>query len=604
MNKKCKKIVIIEDEKVTLKFLELSLVKLGYEIAASFDNGKDALSFIESNEFDLLLVDVELNGSKSGIDVVRKVNKIKEVPVIFMTSLADKKTILEVEKVFASEYILKPINIIKIYASIELAYNNYIYEKSLQKNIKFYHEIIESSNDFISRFNLYDGKISYVNNNFKKHFNLKEKDILTKSIFDLVPNFENIRKFLLLKKSEEDKEFEFENPEVINGEIVWFKYLFQPIISEEVEITEYLLRIININDEKKSKDEIESKSKALNERVKEINCLYKISKITEEQDKSIDEILSEIVDFIPTALRFPEIAFAIIEYKNKIYYSKNFIKAGVFISKDIIHDNLVGSVKLGYYDEKNNYLDLDVFLEEEKLLLSEIVLRIEKITERVTTKNELKKIQKEVVNIGENERKRVGQELHDGLGQLLTGISFLLKTSKNMVSKDLIDNNGLSCLEDSLKRIYEIDELVTESVETCRTIAKELTPSNFIQGSLIESIEQYVSRVRHIYNINCLFELKGIIDFDDFTSLQIFRIVQEAVNNGVKHANASCIKVSLTLIEDKVKLLIKDDGIGVDFDLSSNGMGLNIMKYRADLIGALFYAKNSDEKGFYICVEF
>ncbi len=467
-----KKIVVVEDDSVTRKYLNSTLIKLNYDVVASFESGEDAIPFILKNEskIDLLLVDIELKGEKRGIDIVREINRVIELPVILITSLIDKKTLSEAKDVFPAEYLLKPVGSDELYTSIEIIYNNFINNKKVREN-----------------------------------------------------------------------------------------------------------------------------ERNLNERIKELNCLYEISKITEDQNKSIEIILSETVEVLPPSLLFSEIASAVIEYNGVTYKNSNYRDVVKFIKEDITCNNKkIGFVKFGYSEYvKIPQLDSS-FLLEEVLLIKEISRRIERIIERILAQNELQKIEKEVVNISERERKRIGHDLHDGLGQLLTGISFLVKSFINRMPKDSKMLTG---------KIIEVDELVKEAVETCSDISKGLTPSNFIQGNLINSIEVFAKRVTNIFDLSCTFETDFVEIYDDFVALQLFRITQEAVNNAVKYAEAKKINISLMTDGNVIQMSIKDDGIGISDDAKGNGMGLNIMKYRSNLINGSFIAENH-ENGFIVTVDF
>jgi signal transduction histidine kinase len=212
------------------------------------------------------------------------------------------------------------------------------------------------------------------------------------------------------------------------------------------------------------------------------------------------------------------------------------------------------------------------------------------IKERKKAEAERKKLEQALLDIEERERKRIGYDLHDGLGQLLTGISFKLaslvgrlKESSSSEAKDIADIAGI--INDAKKHVAQL--------------SKGLLPLELESDGIVAAIEKLSSYPENTLGISSSFRYSKSFSMNNEKSiLHLYRITQEAVNNAVKHSNAKHIAISLFRENDQVELTIKDDGTGIPEKLGTEkGMGLQIMKYRAEIIGASFNIQSSASKG-------
>lgn len=192
---------------------------------------------------------------------------------------------------------------------------------------------------------------------------------------------------------------------------------------------------------------------------------------------------------------------------------------------------------------------------------------------------EQRRLEQEVLRISEHERRRIGQDLHDGLGQMLTGISLI----NNSIASTLKDENHSLADESD-----EITKLIQEADEYARNLSRTLIPVELESNGLKAAIRRMADNAEKLFNIKCT--LKNFVDiqFDDPTSLShLYRIVQEATSNAVKHGNASNVMIKMEVDNDKLVLSIEDDGTGFEADWDQGkGLGVRIMHFRSNLIGA------------------
>jgi two-component system response regulator LytT len=123
------KILIVEDEAIVAKDISVCLEKIGYEVLASFSKGEKALTFLEENTPDLVLMDIMLAGNISGIDASARIKKDYDIPVVFLTAYADEKTIERAKITEPYGYIIKPFKEIDLRTSIEMALYKFKKEK-------------------------------------------------------------------------------------------------------------------------------------------------------------------------------------------------------------------------------------------------------------------------------------------------------------------------------------------------------------------------------------------------------------------------------------------------------------------------------------------
>jgi PAS domain S-box-containing protein len=205
---------------------------------------------------------------------------------------------------------------------------------------------------------------------------------------------------------------------------------------------------------------------------------------------------------------------------------------------------------------------------EEGVLVSSA---IRDITER-------KRLEKTILEISAREQRRIGQDLHDGLGQHLTGIAFMSK-----VQEQKLMEKGLSEAGDAAK----IVNLVNEAINKTRELARGLLPVLSDAHGLMSALQQRASEVEDLFGISCQFQcFTPVLIHDDAVATHLYYIAREAVNNAIKHGRASQIVIGLAADQHQGALTIRDDGCGIgDIAPGNKGMGHHLMNYRARMVG-------------------
>jgi PAS domain S-box-containing protein len=180
------------------------------------------------------------------------------------------------------------------------------------------------------------------------------------------------------------------------------------------------------------------------------------------------------------------------------------------------------------------------------------------------------------------EQRRFGTDLHDGLGQELTGLSLLLSA---------LASTARASRADHTMDLEQACEVAQHAAQSCQTIARGLSPIGPNEGGLIGALRDLVTRLKGSSGPTVDISINEVsrLGLSPAASDHLYRIAQEAIANALKHARANSVKVTLDVEPQHVRLEVCDDGGGVA-ELLGNapGLGLRTMRYRASMIGARF----------------
>lgn len=191
-----------------------------------------------------------------------------------------------------------------------------------------------------------------------------------------------------------------------------------------------------------------------------------------------------------------------------------------------------------------------------------------------------RRLQKEILDISEQEQIRIGQDLHDRLGQELTGIAFLCKGLQSSLEAESHDRSG---------EVARVVELLNQSIVNARNLARGLHPVALEMGGLVDALQELAGGTEELFGIKCQVQGKPPAtgpEEDREVAMHLYRIAQEAVTNAVKHGGASRVRIELKSPPGQLVLAVTDNGRGFpDPRFPSSGMGMHIMRYRAQVLG-------------------
>jgi signal transduction histidine kinase len=206
-------------------------------------------------------------------------------------------------------------------------------------------------------------------------------------------------------------------------------------------------------------------------------------------------------------------------------------------------------------------------------------------------------LQDEIREIEKQERMSIGRDMHDGLGQYLTGIAFKCKAMEKRIGKlSTSDAQALS----------NITDIINDSIEQVRRLSRGLAAQEIHSDMLAGDLQDIADNTKKMFGITCTlkYRVRGH-EFDTLTCTNIHHIVQEAITNAVTHGKADKVAIVLEEVDGRLKLEIHDNGTGIDEDPSKeHGAGLRIMKNRSKMMGAKFIISTRKNEGTTITCQF
>jgi PAS domain S-box-containing protein len=202
--------------------------------------------------------------------------------------------------------------------------------------------------------------------------------------------------------------------------------------------------------------------------------------------------------------------------------------------------------------------------------------------------SEFKLLEREVIDADERDRIRIGQDLHDDLVPHLIGLDVMYK----LLRRRLSDNR-----EEADKQAEKVQGVIDEAIAKTRALSRGFSPVHLVEEGLEMSLRQLGDMVETVFSIPCAVEWHGSVCLETTTAVHVYRIVQEALNNAVKHADAEQLSINCTVVDDTAIFEVADDGCGLRDQKNRRGMGLKIMTFRAQMIGGSLEVAASNGAG-------
>jgi PAS domain S-box-containing protein len=217
--------------------------------------------------------------------------------------------------------------------------------------------------------------------------------------------------------------------------------------------------------------------------------------------------------------------------------------------------------------------------------------RVIKLVGTLQDITERKQLENALLEVSDREQRRIGQDLHDGLGQHLAGIE--------LMSQVLEQKLAAKKLKAEASHAGELARHVRDAISRTRLLARGLVPVVLESEGLMSALEELAENTDQMFGISCRFECKKrVLVHNPSVATHLYRIAQEAVSNAIKHGKAKRICISLQGAGDRICLAIRDNGIGMPKETGKpKGMGLRIMQSRASMMGAALTLEREPGKG-------
>jgi len=331
-----------------------------------------------------------------------------------------------------------------------------------------------------------------------------------------------------------------------------------------------------------------SEARLLLERVKELDCLYGISRVFEQDGARLDDTLQAVVELLPPAWQHVDVAEARIELNERYYVTSAFCETRWMQTCPVtILGEVAGWVTVAYVDERPE-CDEGPFLAEERSLLNAVSQRLGSYVEREQARQQLMLHQANLRSLAaqlaaseQRERRRVAELLHDRVGQTLALLSIKLAQARGVT-----DDPALKGM------LSETKELVGGLITEIRSLTFELCPPILYELGLHQAVEWLGEELQR----GCGLEVwvaqegdPGLLSENLRTTL--YQAVRELLTNVVKHAEARSVSVTLSGRADQVIVAVEDDGKGMVAPLfasslvAHHGFGLFNLRERLTFIG-------------------
>ena len=214
---------------------------------------------------------------------------------------------------------------------------------------------------------------------------------------------------------------------------------------------------------------------------------------------------------------------------------------------------------------------------------------------RIRAESEQHRLQRQLLEISDREQARIGQDIHDGLCQQLVSLAFDANSLRAQLEAQTHPQAAVA------QRIADLlDRAITES----RQLSRGLFPIRLEKEGLVPALEELARSTANRAQVRCRFSHKAPALIEHSTiATHLYRIAQEAVNNGLKHSRAQAIAISLRARDGQLELRVEDDGSGFSPEAvaKTDGIGLHIMEYRARSIGGTLRVGSRPGGGTRVC---
>ncbi|MHC1789279.1 sensor histidine kinase [Solidesulfovibrio sp.] len=345
---------------------------------------------------------------------------------------------------------------------------------------------------------------------------------------------------------------------------------------------------------------------ALRERVKELDCLYEITRLSQRQDVALDGILAGACAVAARAWQHPDVACVRVTIGGRVYATPNWRRPVSRQESPICaHGEPVGRMEVAYL-ERRPEADEGPFLREERHLLDAVAEHLGRIIEARQNEEHLRQLSRELIKAQETERQRIARELHDDVAQNLSLARMGLDRLARLPAAD--DAASGQTIQDIAG---ESSARLGAAITSLRNLAYDLLPPVLGRLGLAEAAFRLCQETSARTGIDVQYFADGLesaqLDFE--TGLNLYRVLQEALANACRHGRCTRIDVRLLASHPHVILRVADNGQGFDPEvrlpeaLAQKRMGLWGMGERVRLLGGRLAIRSRPGRGVLLTAE-
>ncbi len=592
-----KSVLIVDDVPENINVAANILLSEQIEVSITM-SGVEALDVVEESLPNLILLDLMMP-DMDGYETCRRLKlmpKVADIPIIFLTAKNDPDSIIKAFEAGAVDYITKPFNSAELLARVNAHLKIRIQQALILEHERKLSTIYNSTNEAIIV--LKNEKIVFFNNRLSNMFGYNTDQITDKIFTDFVsedhaPLLSKYLKTAGERTGQADKSIQIKTKKFDNS------HIYIKLNAEEIPWdgeTAILVLCTDITAERHAQERLFEINAKLELLVKERTESLKISELNFINlfDKSNDSVIINTLD--GRIVNANQSAADMLGYTREELCTMNTdqIIHRTNHAYDTVRSKMQEGTQLSYQIANIAADGRRIPVEVRSTLVDyfgtkHVMSSARDISERLNAE----KIRMEtIIKTEEQERKRFAKDLHDGIGATLSATKMYLNIVKRAEPGS----------ERSVKMIDEAIELIDKAAKNTKEIAVNILPHDLAHFGLVTSLANFVERLNSIGTVKVTFEssgYRGILKINE--EIQLFRTVNELINNTLKYAEAQNIRIMLDQKKNKVLLVYTDDGKGFDVAkiLNSNksGIGLDNIIQRSKLMNGNAIIESESDKG-------
>ncbi len=559
------RILVVEDEVLIAEEIRERLTAAGYTVVAVADTGAEAVELAIKTRPDLVLMDIRLKGPMDGVEAANAIFDRCGVPIVYLTAHSDQATLNRAKTRAAFGYVLKPFQIENLLVAIELGLYRAAVESRLQEHELTYATILGSISDAVIATDV-SGRVRLMDATAEELTGWSSRDAEGRplaTVFKLADEADRPTQERLAKRVMDARAtLRFTRADHLvrpSGERL-------PIDGGAAPVVDYLGRVVGMTVTFRDASAARRAERELRVLAQELQAVVNTAVdgvLLLDSDGLVrlfnpacerlfgyagDEVIGRsITELMPSPLPAPDVPRAPL-----------FVQGRAATARRKNGSDVPVEVSVGEADHDGRPM---------------FVVVVHDISER-------RALQAAYADAVGHEQRRIAQDLHDGLGQELTGLALLLSALERVASAADLPNAG---------DLARVRDLAGHTIGTCRSVARGLLPVTEVQGGLVAGLHDLVRRLNDMPGPPIQFSVieAATVGLSPAATDHLYRIAQEALNNAIKHSAAESIQLTLDVGRRSVLLRICDDGHGIVISRpDGGGLGLKTMRYRAELIGA------------------
>ena len=622
------KILIVENNQSIAQDLQGRLLGHGFEVVGICTSSTEAMESIKAYSPDMIIMNIRLQRGTDGIKTGRLVRSTHDLPIIYMTETAGQETLRRAKSTGPFGYIFIPFIDRQIFTTLEIALLRNQYEKEIQESQRWLTGILNGIADGVVAIND-RGQIRYINQVAQTLTGCSHMEAIGKSVHEVLHLVDEKTSQSIQVWGGSNASYTMGNPSTFEallvsktGKNVVIEVNVTLLAEDDSGRNEMVIAFRNIQKQRETLYEIQRQAERAQTLVKSAKQL--------NSDLELANVLGTICKLTNHAIKASGTAVFLMDRKKEVYYNVSAIsemetlqvynESQFTIPADIVTSiisdqnqvvviNDVQEMKdLPYLQlfQKENIHDIvivGIFHKQELMgILASIFITVPNLLQNADLellkgladqaavsitnaslfrqvrmgREHQRKLAKGIVDVQEEERRHFARELHDHLGQLLTGLQFMLESAKKQ--------EGIA----QTASLQEIQKNVGDIIGQVREMSLKLRPSMLDDMGLLPTLQWHIERFTSQTGIQVDFQSDTIKDrFPAEVEITAYRIVQEALTNVARHAHVNQVFVGMITQNNVLWIEVLDKGAG--FDLSAHmtrpTSGLSGMQERASLIG-------------------